>query len=813
MIAELLDGLKRDMQYGARALRRAPVLSSMAVISVALGIGANTAIFSLVYSLLLQPVSGVRAPRELVGIEESLPSTILDDLAKQPVFAGVCGVSTPLLTTEMHGDVEPIGILSVTGGCTNTLGVKAELGRLIQPGDDRENGPRVAVLTDSYWRRAFAGRADAMGSIIRIDGVPFTIVGVAEPQFHGVLLGYWPGAMVPAAQDPSGAHVTAGIRHFSWIHALARLRPGVSTERARAWLRSSQQRLLDQSVPSEYQGARRQEYLSQSLNMVSEVGGLDYSLRGRFGRPVTVLQGICVLVLLISCVNLANLLLARHVRRRSEIAVRLAIGASRARIVRQLTIESLLLVSAGTLLGLLLASVADRVLLTAFQSAFIHFSLKPSADGTVLCFAIVLAVATGIGFGLLPACRGSDVSLATSLKGAGRGMRAGAGGRLLIAAQVALTLVLVAGSTLFLASLERLHKAPLGFQADGVVEAQLFPVPHGYENFSEETYYHDLMERAASLPGVESVSCSNYAPLFGGGSPQQVRLTSDPLSPGLETGIYWVSEGFLGTMRIPLLSGRDFSRSDRASGPRTAIIARSLAVRLSPDGNVIGRHVRVGTHPENQDLEIIGVAADALLNGPHSEHTAVVYLNIWQHSYSAKYGVLLARTRNLTPGFVDLLRRTVRSAGHEYVEYARTLDQQLENSLLEERLLAWFASAFGILALVLAATGLYGLLAYHVASRTGEFGIRMALGATRASVRWLVMREALRLVAIGAALGLVVTFLAGRFVENLLYGVRSFEPGPLAAAVAILAGIAAIAAWVPARRACSLEPIEALRHE
>jgi predicted permease len=810
---QFVDAFLRDVRFGVRVLRRAPVTSVLAVVSVALGIGANTAIFSLLNALLLRPVSGVRAPHELVGIDTALPSTILDDLAKEPVFVGVCGVSTPLLTTEAHGDPQPIGILATTGGCTGTLGVKAELGRMIEPADDREGSARVTVLMDSYWRRAFGGRADALGSTIRIDGVAFTIVGVADPQFHGMLLGFWPGTILPAAQDPSDAHVTSGSRHYSWVHVFARLRQGLSMEQARSRLRFSQRRLLQESVPPDYQGARSREFLSQTLDLVSSATGLDYGLRSRFGRPVSILLGISLLVLLVSCVNLANLLLARGVRRRRELAVRLAMGASRARVARQLAIESLLLVLTGTILGSGLAYVADRVLITQTQAAFINFSLSASPDLRVLAFAAAMALITGIGFGVLPAWRSSAVNMAIWLKQSSRGIQTGAAGRVLISVQVAFTLALVAGSSLFVSSLQHLRNVPLGLQTSGVVEAQLFPVPHGYESFSPEAYYRDLLARVESLTGVESAGYSNFAPLFGGGDPQSVRFTTNQETDGRKAGVFWVSDGFLRTMSIPLIAGQDFERTSRAQGVRTAIVSQSLARLLSADGRLIGRHIRVGTGPEDQDLEITGIAADARLNNTRAEISPIAYINIWQYSYSAKYGVLVARTRNLSTGFVDLLRRTVRGAGHEYVEYARDLDQQRENSLLEERLLAWFSSAFGLLALLLAATGLYGLLAYHVVSRTGEIGIRVALGATRANVRWLVVGEALRLVSAGIAFGLLLTFIAGRYVQGLLYGVRAFEPGPVSVAVGVLAVIAAVAAWVPAQRACAVEPLDALRHE
>ncbi len=809
----ILERLRRDVRYSVRSLGRARAMSVLAVVSVALGLGANTAIFSLVNALLLRPISGVRAPERLVGLDTALPSTILKDLSTAPVFAGTCGVSTPLLTTESRGDVQPIGVLAVTAGCAETFGMGVELGRMIAPEDDREGRGKVAVLTDSYWRTAFGGRADAIGSSIRIDGVPFTIIGVAEPAFHGVLLGFWPGALLPAAQDPSGAHVKSGTGSYSWVHVFARLANGVSSEQAQAYLTATERRLLEQGVPPDAQGERRHEFVSQKLHLVSNATGLDYMLRRRFSRPVTVLLGICLLVLTISCVNLANLLLARGVRRRREIALRLAVGASRFQIAQQLAMESLLLVLAGLVLGSMLAYAADRVLMMQIQAAFIHFTLDTSPDLRVLAFAAAAALFTGLGFGVLPAWRSSNVNVAEALKAGNRGIQTAASGRWLMSVQIALTLALVAGASLFIRSLKQIYDAPLGFQTAGIVEAQLFPIPDGYKNLSTETYYRDLLGRVESLSGVESVSYSNSAPLWSGGSTKQVRLTTDPGTPGVKTETFWVSDGFLKTMNIPLISGRDFNRGDRVRDVRTAIVSREFARRLTPDGNVIGHQIRVGIEPEDKDLEIIGVAANARLNGAREADPAIVYLNLWQYSYSAKYGVLLVRERHLSREFVDLLRSTVRGAGHEYVEFARDLETQRDNSLIEERLLAWLSSAFGVLALLLAATGLYGLLAYHVASRTEEIGIRVALGATRANVRRLVVGEVLRLVTVGAAAGLLLTFVAGRFTRGLLYGVGSFDADPILTAVAVLGLVAVVAAWVPARRACAVEPLEALRHE
>ncbi len=797
-----MDGLRQDFRLGLRALRREWLASLLAILSVALGIGANTAIFSLLNALLLRPISGVQAPDRLVRIDAGLPAAILEPLSREPVFTGACGVSTPLLTTEFQGAIQPVGMLALSGECPQLLGLGAQFGRMLTREDDRSGSPRVAVLTDAFWRGSFGGRADVLGSVIRIDGSPYTVAGVAKPDFHGLLLGFWPGAIVPGSAF-----------HYSLVHVFARLAPGTSILQAQARLNVSEKHLLEQAAPPRHSGARLDEFVSQKLTLASAANGLDYMLRDRYSGPLAVAMGICLLVLLISCVNLANLLLARGLRRRGDMVVKLAIGAPRGLVARQLALESLTLVFLGALAGLALAYAADRMLLSQMDAVLINFSLRAPLDGRVLAFAAAAILLTGIGFGVLPAWRGSNVNLLDALQSASRGVRVrSASGRVLVATQIALALALVAATGLFVSSLQRLQSADLGFRVGGIVEAQLFPLPNGYQDLLSAPYYQRLMQDVESLPGVESAGYSNFAPL-GTGYSRPVALTTSRPGQGIVSDAYWVSDGFFRTMGIPLLAGHDFERTGAGALPTTAIVSQSLANRLAPAADVVGRHIRFGTDPEDQDLEIIGVAADARLTGSRVANPPMVYINLWQYSHSAQYGVLMVRVRDLNPRFVESLKRTVRGAGHEYVEYARTLKQQRENSLLAERLLAWLSSAFGLLALVLAATGLFGLLAYEVAGRTGEIGIRIALGATRANIAWLILGDALRLATLGAIAGAALSLAAGRSISTLLYGVQPYAPAPLLLAAATLLATAALAAWIPVRRACRIEPLEALRHE
>ncbi len=790
-----MDGLRQDLRLGLRALRREWLASLLAILSVALGIGANTAIFSLLNALLLRPISGVQAPDRLVRIDAGLPAAILEPLSREPVFTGACGVSTPLLTAEFHGVIQPLGTLALSAQCPQLLGLQPQLGRMLSPADGRPGSPRVAVLTDSFWRTAFDARPDALGQTLLIDGQPFTIIGVARPGFHGLLLGFWPGAIVStSAYLPS--------RLFVFL----RLAPGTVISQAQARLNVSGPRLLEASVPPEYQGARLHEFLSQPLRLIPAANGLDYMLRNRYTRPLAAALGICLLVLFISCVNLANLLLARGINRRREMAVRMAIGARRSLLARQLALESLVLVFTGALAGIALAYAAARVLISQLRATLINFTLTAPLDTRVLAFAAAAICIVGLAFGVLPAWRSSNVNLLEALQSASRSVKTHtAASRLLVATQVALALTLVTATALFVSSLDRLHNANPGFDVSHLLDAQLMPLPNGYRSLANVPYYQSLLRGIESLPGVESASLSN------GGYVQPAAFTTSPTEHGIDATVYHVSSGFFSTLRIPLLAGRNFNPT--AAGPQTAIVSQSLARRLDPTGDVIGRHIRLGSGPEDQNFEIIAIAADARLSNPRDPNPAAVYLNLWQYTHSAQYGHVLLRTRASTPQFAEALGRTVRNAGHEFIEYTRSVTQQRDNSLLAERLLAWLSSAFGVLALSLAATGLFGLMAYQVAGRTGEIGIRAALGATRASIAWLILSDALRLATLGVIAGAALSLAAGRSISTLLYGVQPYAPAPLLLAAAVLLATAALAAWIPARRACRIEPLEALRHE
>lgn len=808
--------LRNIFKYPVRALFRTPGLTSLAILSVALGIGANVTIFALLNALLLRPIPGVRAPSQLVQIEDAvLPSNILDGLRSGSPFAGACGFTTPLLTVEIDKSARPVSTLAMTGECFAVLGVRARIGRLLGPEDDASGNSKVAVITDAFWRGSLGARGDPLGSTIRIGGAPFTIVGVAQPPFQGLLLGFPAGIMIPANQDPAASAEGKAQHRYPWVQVFLRLAPHQSITQAQAWLSGLQRRLLESSAPAEFEGDRRKQFLSHKLSLAPAGTGLDYMLRKRFGAPLKVLLGICGLVLLISCLNLANLLLTRGIRRRREIALRLAMGAHRSHIFVLLASESFLIVGAGSALGLTLASVASRLITERVGAALSNFELSAATDMRVIVFMLGAALFTAIVFGVIPAWRSSDVKSAEVLKSSGRSVaqtrRSGVG--ILITAQVALTLALVTCTAQSVSSLVRLERAPLGFRPEGIIEAQLFPISGSYRNVTLPVYYRNLLQRVETLPGVESASLSNFAPLSMSGYAPLVDLVDRRGTGGVRAQILWVTDGFLRTMGIPLVSGRDFSRMDPATGVSYAILSQSLARRIRPEGDIVGRHLRIGDELAYQDLVIIGISADARLTDPRDNNPATVFLNFWQHPNVEAYPTLVLRGNAMPPMLIGAIREEIRREGQEYVEVAHTLDEQREDALLEERLMTWLASAFGLLALILAAVGLYALLTFYVVSRTNEIGIRVALGAGQADVLWLVCRQALVLIGLGFAIGVPLAFGAGRVISGLVYGTRAYASVEMAASIITLLLVAAAATWGPVRRACRVDPIDALRQE
>lgn len=819
----MLEGVVSDLRYALRSWFRAPGFAAAAVVTIALGVGANTAIFSLLDALLLRPLP-VADPYRLIrigslennGMTFAVPNGVLDALRREPLLEGVCGVQTPVSNVTLNDATVPIGTHALSGDCYGMLGVHAALGRLLAPTDDLPNGPHVAVLSYGFWRDKFAADPNVLGRVIRIEGVAFTIVGVTEPRFHGLLLGFPPGISYPISQmDGVPRPDSPG---FYWSDVFARLKPGVTAQEVRAKLAAEWRRLLDRSLPlTRFKGAQRAEHLSMPPVVTSGANGLDYSLRNRFRQPLAGLLAISALVLLVACMNVANLLLARGLERRREIAVRLALGAKRGRIARQLISESVLLILAGCGAALILGSFSDRLLLKALSASYTGLSIDTGLNIRVLLITAAAALAALLLFGVLPAWQTSDVDSATALKAASRSVSGGRARtrRLLISGQVALTMVLIMGASLFIETLRNLRREPLGFTTQSILDAQLMPLPGGtLPKQAALAYFTGLLDRIRNLRGVDDASLSTFSPLLTLPYPEDIRRLDAPDRAILQAPAEFVSDGFLRTMKIPLLEGGDFRRASGPDGQKTAIVSNTLARRLFPEGKALGRHIRFGSETETLDLEIVGIAADARLQDPRGKQLSFLYLNLWQLPGRGNWGVLQLRYSGSQPAqLVAALREELRKDGHQYTIGLRGLDEQHENALVQEKLLAALGTSFGVLALTLAAVGLFGSLSFFVANRTGEIGLRIALGAERGYVCWFVIREACILVGTGIVIGLPFCYVSARALSGLVYGIAPAPLVPLLLSSLVLLVVAGTAALIPTYRASSVDPVIALRHE
>ena len=819
-----LQDLVADLRYAVRSWGKVPAFATAAVLTLALGIGANTAVFSLLDALLLRPLP-VADPYRLIrigslennGMTVAIPGPLLNDLRRDPLLQGVCGVQTPL-SNAAWGNMDapiPLSAHAITGDCYRTLQMHPALGRLLGPSDDLPNGPHVVVISYFFWHEKFAADPQVLGKVIRIDGVPFTIVGVTEERFHGLLLGFPPKISFPISQLPGLEK--PGAPPFYWADVLARMKQGVTQQQVNAKLATEWRRLLDQSFPlSRFKGAQRDELLSQPVVVTSGANGLDYALRDRFRRPLAGLLAISALVLLVACANVANLLLARGLERRHEIGVRRALGAGRGRIERQLISESALLMAAGSVCALALSSVSDRLLVTMLSAFYEGLSIDAGLNVRVLLFTASSAFFAMLVFGLLPALQTSDVDPAVALRSASRSVSArGARTRkILISAQVALTLILVTGAILFVETLQQLRHEPMGFATNTVLNAQLVPLPgRALQKEAAATYFAGLIDRVRNLGGVDDASIASFGPLLTIPYKEDICRLDQPERAILQAPAEFVSDDFLRTMRIPLLQGSDFRRTGDLDSQKTAIVSRTLAKRLFPEGKALGRHISFGSEPETRDLEIIGVAADARLEDPHGNDLNFLYLNLWQLPFRGNWGNLQLRYSGSAAPLIAALKTELRKDGRQYTLKIRSLDEQHELSLLREKLLATLGTAFGVVALTLAAVGLFGLLSFSVTIRTGEIGLRMALGAKRLSICWMVLKEACVLVGTGILIGLPFCYFGGQLLSKFVYGISENPAFALCLSAGILLVVAAAAALVPVYRASRVDPIVALRYE
>jgi len=805
------------------------VFTTVAILSLALGIGANTAIFTLINALILRDVP-VRQPERLVYLSAvrlankiNLSYPMFREVERgQRVFSGMIGWGGNwMANVEVNGELSKDRVLSVTANCYSELGASPFLGRLLTSEDENLSGgtnSQVAVIGYEFWQRRFGAAPDVVGKQIRIEGHPFSIIGVTRKWFTGLTTGEPPDITVPLTATPliQSGEFDLESRSLLWLHPVGRLKDGVTIQQARTQLQSFWPEVLLATASTQTPGLRRQTFLSMGLEVSSAARGMSTDLRDRFTRPLYVLAGIVGLILLVACVNLANLMLARAAARSHEMSVRVAIGASRWSLVRQVLTESLALSLTGALLGLTFAYWGSRLLvLLMTEGNAVPVSLNLSPDLRVLSVTISAAILTGILFGLAPAWRSSREDPASMLQQNARSVSTGTGqlSKALIITQVALSLILLLGAGLFVRSLERLRSLDLGFQKESLLEIVLNPKPGGYDKLDMSSYHKQLLERISSLPGVRSASFSDAAIPSPEAWHETVSAASTDPSVGthLMANAETVSPGFFQTLGIPLLRGRDFSKTDDEKHPRLAIVNSSLAERLFPAGDAIGKTVRFGFMPDFQNIEIVGIVNVARILDLRDAAAPVIFFSYLQ--YPSESGGLIVRTGESLESLAKTVSHEIESLGHEYALRTRTVAQTIDAGLVEERVTAMLSSFFAALALLLASIGLYGLMSYTVTGRTREIGIRVALGAQRENVLWLVLRETLALALFGIAIGIPSAITAARLISTMLFGLSPSDLPTIAAVSLLLLLVALFAGYLPARRASAIEPIVALRAE
>jgi predicted permease len=817
-----MEILAKDIRYSLRMLVKSPVTTAVAILSLALGIGANTAIFSVMNALILRPLP-VRDPGELVRLSTTTPANperdgslslaMYQQIRKdQSVFSDLFAWDGGgIANVEANGVKYVASLSTVTGEYFSTLGIQPRLGRLITPEDlslDRGSPSAVAAIGYACWQRRYHGDTAVIGKTIRVEDRPLTIIGVTPEKFSGIIIDAAPDVTVPLGFSGRMAYRD---RKSLGLGVFARLKPGTTIEQARAQIEAMWPATLEASLPEGYEGARREAFLGRRIVIASASTGRSF-LRAKYTRPLGVLMAMVGLLLLIACANLANLMLARAAGRRHEFGIRLALGSGKWRIVRQMLTEGLLLSVSGAVLGVVIADWAGRLLLDTMWTGLVPMALDATPDPRVLTFTALASLMTGLLFGVSPAWGIFRSVPAGALRQHGRTVHGSAMklGKVLISAQVALSLVLVIGAVLFVRSLQNLRSAAVGFRRAGLVLLQLYPQSgsEGQPMPNRVAYYRELAERLRSIPGVDSVSYSHMGPVLSYEFTEPALVAASQ-TPPVQAVFEAVGPGFFDLAGMRLLAGREFDWRDHDAGQPVAIVSESLSRHLFASANPLGRRIDFGTR---KGLEIVGVVNSASLWMPQSREPMAVYLALMQIPTYNSSSIDIRITRD--PAVIlPAARRVLESFGRHLVLRAETLDQRSAMFLATDRMIAMLSSFLGGLALLLASIGLYGLMSNAVARRTPEIGLRMALGAQTGGVQALILKEVMWMVLAGMVVGIPAALGGSRLISSMLYGVAANDAPIILLSSAILLAVAVLAGYVPARRASRIDPMTALRSE
>jgi len=808
--SEYMRDLWQDVTYAARTLRAAPAFTAAAIITLALGIGANTAIFSVVDHVLLQAPPFPQANR-LVRLkftqqghgDVATPMDIVDYPTQAKSFVGFSIIDSWTANVVLeHGDAERVQGVRVGANMFDLLRVKPLLGRFFRDGEDKNGAPNVVVLSEQLWRRDFGGDERLIGKTVRINSRPFTVIGVAPAaERYPFTVEVW-APRVFTAQELSD-----DSRGARWMSVLARVKDDASIEAANNEVRLISQ-TMEHRFPEMYRERRAQILSVQAYT----VGDLE--------KPLYIILGAVVLVLLIACANVANLLLVRASARETEMAIRSALGAGRGRLVRQLMTESVMLSLLGAAIGIGLAKIGMTVLLGHVPPGLVLVQ-KASIDGRTLAVTTLLAVGAGLVFGSLPAMQVAGRGVADALRSGGRGAQGRAitsrAKRVIVIGELALAVTLLSGAGLLLRSFNRLMAVDPGFRTENVLSMKMTLPVAKYDSTGDRIFVRQLLERAAAVPGVGSAAMTNFVPLDGGGfgftftirGRSYARPSDQP-----DAEVRQVTPAFFTTLGVPVVQGRAIQDGDAPGAPSVYLVNKAFVKRFFPNDNPIGQFIKLGWGQGDDEpyCEIVGVVGDVHGEGLESAPLPTVYASLAQHPFSSL--ALVVRTSASAASLATPLRAIVHDLDREVPVFSvQTMAERVASAVGRPRFFTTLVALFALVALALAAVGLYGVIAYAVSQRTHELGIRVALGATTQRISAMVIREGLALTAAGAMLGVIAALAAGSVVASLLFGVTARDPVTLAGVVVVLAAVAMLASWLPARRAARVDPLVAMRGE
>lgn len=833
----LVDNGLQDLRYAARILRRSPGFTAVAILSLALGVGANTAVFQLLDAIRLRNLP-VDRPEELMevrvagghggqgltnGYNSELTNPLWEEIrSHQEAFSGVFAWGNTGFLVGRGADAHVVSGLWVSGELFPVLRIAPVLGRLFTGADDQRGcGPRSVVISHTFWQSHFHGDDAAIGQQLIVFGRPMEVLGVTPPEFFGLEIGKRFDIALPICSAASWGGVL-DQRHIWWLTVMGRLKPGWTKARASQHLHAISPGVFDATVPTGYEprGSAREMYRKFRLAAVPAGAGVS-RLRVNYEASLWLLMGITALVLIIACANLANLMLARASVREREIAVRVAIGASRSRIVAQLTTESLLLAAAGAVLGGSLATILSRGLISFLTTEGDPLQLDITPDWRVFAFSALVALSTCLIFGFVPAIRSSHVDPGAAMKSGARGVTAGSGRvsfqRLLVVAQVAASLVLLAGALLFVRSFRNLLTVDTGLHRDGVVFVEVAdlsgPPDHPDRHAAVLATQTRLVEAVRSVAGVESAATSSQFPLNGASWTLGVRMPRLHEELRDSAKFTYVSDGYFKTMGIRLREGRDVSARDTTTAPQVLLVNEAFVRKFFAGEGALGKRVRTIAEPGYPEVvyEVIGVVTDTKYADLRDENPPIAYVPIAQHPNLLALKGIVFRSSGPLRDVIAAVRRAIAASNPNIVMDFQVFETEIRERLVRERVMAWLAAFFGVVAAMLATIGLYGVISYIAARRRNEIGIRLALGSSRAQVVSLMLRDTAMMLLVGLAIGAVVTVAAARAVAVMLFGLSPYDGPTLVASTALLAVIGVLAGAIPAVRASHVDPMTALR--